>query len=131
MSLPKRKAPGRVVARTEGRAFSTPAKNSTAVAAVHSPVMDRPERLRLTACRCQCAGCGDWFASTRAFDRHRTGEYSIPGTSESHRRCLSLSEMCAAGWKRNERGFLLMPAATGGKTDWRGIRRSSVEGVYP
>lgn len=73
--------------------------------------MTRPNRLRLTGCRCQCTACFECFGSVRAFDRHRTGEYARPGTWAHTRRCLTLAEMVSAGWQRNARGFLLTPDA--------------------
>jgi len=66
---------------------------------------------RLTGCRCQCAACGEYFGSERAFDRHRVGDYALPGRWRGTRRCLPLADMLAAGWTRSERGFLLTPDA--------------------
>ena len=63
----------------------------------------------LKGCRCQCAACGEYFASERAFDRHRVGDYAAPGHWQGTRRCLSLSDLLAAGWERSARGFLLQP----------------------
>lgn len=63
----------------------------------------------LTAGRCQCANCGEYFGSARAFDRHRVGDYAKPGEWRGNRRCLTVPEMMAAGWCRNARGFLLTP----------------------
>jgi len=59
--------------------------------------------MKLAGDRCQCAGhpyrgCGEYFNSTRAFDKHRTGEYSS-------RRCLSQAEMRAIGMAQNAAGF--------------------------
>ncbi len=61
--------------------------------------------MKLTGNRCQCAGppfagCGEYFNSTAAFDRHRAGSYS-----PMQRRCLTPDEMRAAGMSRNEAGF--------------------------
>ncbi len=52
-------------------------------------------------CRCSPAtgGCGEYFNSTFAFDRHRTGQ---PGLD---RRCLTEHEMLAAGMSRNASGY--------------------------
>lgn len=71
--------------------------------------MTRPDKLRLTGCRCQCPSCGDYFASPRAFDRHRIGAYARPGEFKHSRRCMTLGEMLAVGWCRDARGFLLTP----------------------
>jgi len=54
---------------------------------------------KLTGNRCQCPTCGDYFTSTRAFDRHRIGQFG------NDRRCLTADEMDAAGFERNARGF--------------------------
>lgn len=40
----------------------------------------------------ECTGCGLFFSSVSAFDKHRTGTYQ-PNT----RRCMNASEMLAAG----------------------------------
>jgi len=64
---------------------------------------------RLTGCRCQCTACGEYFGSERAFERHRVGDYALPGMWRGTRRCLPLADMLAAGWTRNGRGFLLTP----------------------
>jgi len=63
----------------------------------------------LKGCRCQCAACGEYFGSERAFDRHRVGDYAEPGQWQGTRRCLPLPAMLAAGWQRSARGFLLQP----------------------
>jgi hypothetical protein len=63
----------------------------------------------LKGCRCQCAACGEYFGSERAFDRHRVGDYAEPGQWQGTRRCLGLSAMLADGWMRSARGFLLTP----------------------
>ena len=64
---------------------------------------------KLTGCRCQCGGCGDYFGSERAFDRHRLGDYAEPGQWQGTRRCLTHAEMMETGWHRSARGFLLQP----------------------
>jgi len=63
----------------------------------------------LKGCRCQCAACGEYFGSERAFDRHRVGEYEVPGRAADSRRCLRLRELLCAGWHRSAQGFLLTP----------------------
>ncbi len=63
----------------------------------------------LKGCRCQCAACGEYFGSERAFDRHRVGDYAAPGQWQGTRGCLALSDMLADGWVRSARGFLLQP----------------------
>ena len=64
---------------------------------------------KLTGGRCQCAGCGDYFGSERAFDRHRVGDYAEAGQRQGARRCLTYAEMMEAGWHRSARGYLLQP----------------------
>ena len=54
----------------------------------------RPTR-KLTYSRCQCSGCGEYFNSDTAFDKHRVGAFGID------RRCLSQSGMLAAGMVKN------------------------------
>lgn len=63
----------------------------------------------MKGCRCQCAVCGEYFGSERAFDRHRVGEYGTPGQWQDTRRCLRLAEMLAAGWQRSAGCFLIHP----------------------
>ena len=65
----------------------------------------------LKGCRCQCAECGELFASPRAFDRHRVGDYAEPGQWQGARRCVPVADLLADGWSRNPRGFLLTPDA--------------------
>lgn len=75
---------------------------------------------RLTSGRCRCAACGDYFTSTRSFDRHRMGAYAKPGKWRGERRCLTVVELLARGWQKSARGFWLQlrpqraPAGTQG-----------------
>ena len=57
-------------------------------------------RKKLSGDRCQCSTCGEYFNSTHAFDRHRTGAYE-----PLERRCLTATEMEARGMSRNVQGF--------------------------
>lgn len=59
---------------------------------------------------CRCGGCDATFSSLRAFDTHRTGPYR---GRPSQRRCLSESEMRAAG--------LVVHPTAGGKGTKRAI----------
>lgn len=59
---------------------------------------------RLQGARCQCTMCGDYFASVRAFDRHRVGDYAKPGHWQGTRRCMAQAELDAAGFERNAYG---------------------------
>lgn len=54
---------------------------------------------RLTGDRNQCPGCGDYFNSVSAFDKHRTGTFGVS------RRCRTVEEMFGAGMARNMSGF--------------------------
>lgn len=54
--------------------------------------------------RCRCSGCGQFFNSVGAFDRHRTGPYA------AGRRCLTAEEMTARGWLHNAAGFWITGA---------------------
>ncbi len=56
--------------------------------------------MKFTGDRCQCRTCAEYFNSTRAFDKHRTGTYAQPP-----RRCLSPDEMRARGMSQNAAGF--------------------------
>jgi hypothetical protein len=55
--------------------------------------------------RNQCAGCGIYFNSTFAFDKHRVGEHK-----DNKRTCLDAATMTANGMFEGEDGF------------WRGER---------
>jgi hypothetical protein len=58
---------------------------------------------RLRGGRCQCTACSEYFSSERAFDRHRTGDF------EHGRWCIPTADLIAAGWVRNDHGFLMQP----------------------
>ena len=60
-----------------------------------------PTVRKLTASRCQCSGCGEFFNSTSAFDGHRVGGYA----TTTNRRCRSSDELIVLGWSRNLAGF--------------------------
>lgn len=47
----------------------------------------------------QCAGCGELFKSTAAFDKHRTGDFGID------RRCMNTEQMLAKKMAKNAHGF--------------------------
>src|SRR3546814_2559523 len=64
---------------------------------------------RLTGNRCQCAACGLHFTSAREFDRHRIGRYAELGQWQGARRCLTVAELQARGWRTNARGFWMQP----------------------
>ena len=47
----------------------------------------------------QCPGCGQYFNSTFAFDKHRIGAFGVD------RRCMDLQEMEKAGMALNAGGW--------------------------
>ena len=49
--------------------------------------------------RNQCAGCGELFNSTHAFEKHRVGDHGID------RRCLTVAEMDAKRMVKGGDGF--------------------------
>jgi hypothetical protein len=63
--------------------------------------------MRLTNTRCQCGdggrngGCGEYFNSVSAFDRHRVGNRDVPGHD---RWCLSEFGMEAIGMLQVQKG---------------------------
>ena len=54
---------------------------------------------KLTGDHNECPGCGLYFNSTVAFDKHRTGAFGID------RRCRTPEEMRAAGMVLNQDGW--------------------------
>lgn len=60
--------------------------------------------LTLSGDRNQCCGCHEYFNSTFAFDKHRTGEFG------KDRRCLTSDEMRAKGMSKNAAGFWISAA---------------------
>jgi hypothetical protein len=48
--------------------------------------------------RCLCRTCGEYFNSTRAFDKHRFGDWGM-------RRCRTPDVMEALGMSKNAKGF--------------------------
>jgi hypothetical protein len=54
--------------------------------------------MNLTGDRCQCSACWLYFNSTRAFEKHRHGEYGVD------RRCMSEPEMRSKGMEPGARG---------------------------
>lgn len=49
--------------------------------------------------RNQCPSCDEYFNSTAAFDKHRTGKFGID------RRCMTKEEMESKGMLKNASGF--------------------------
>jgi hypothetical protein len=60
--------------------------------------------MKLSGDRNQCPGCGEFFNSTFAFDKHRTGAFG------KDRRCLTAEEMQDKGMGRNAAGFWISSA---------------------
>jgi hypothetical protein len=56
-------------------------------------------RLRQGSGLCQCPGCLEYFYSTAAFDKHRTGRHGLD------RRCRTPAEMMQCNMARNRHGF--------------------------
>ncbi len=56
-------------------------------------------RKTLRGDRNQCAGCGEYFNSTHAFEKHRVGAHGVD------RRCMTADEMRAAGMVLRDDGF--------------------------
>jgi hypothetical protein len=66
--------------------------------------------MKLTGQKNQCRGCGKYFQSNHAFDKHRTGSLGTPPSGGKRalrgtRRCLSETEMLAAGMVLKASGF--------------------------
>jgi hypothetical protein len=66
-----------------------------------------------------CRDCGQDFAGVSYFDQHRVGTHqytysqgaAMDPPREDGRRCLSIAEMEAKGWRRNARGRWADPEA--------------------
>jgi hypothetical protein len=61
-------------------------------------------RKTLTGDRNQCPGCSEYFNSTFAFEKHRTGDFN------KDRRCRTTDEMEAKGMAKNAAGFWISSA---------------------
>ena len=70
---------------------------------------------RVTASRCCRRGCGEFFNSISAFDRHRGTPYCVNGTprSRSFRRCLTAEEIFLKGLTQNTSGFWIKESRKG------------------
>jgi hypothetical protein len=75
---------------------------------------------KLTATRCQCSGCGEYFNSLRAFDRHRIGGFANSGLQ---RRCLTSLEMRLRGYSVNSDGFWITETRSGRAARSRDLAR--------
>lgn len=65
--------------------------------------------MKLNGDRNQCAGCGEFFNSSAAFDKHRVGAFGAPDGNGSYlkssRRCLTFDEMVEKNMEQNSSGF--------------------------
>jgi hypothetical protein len=72
------------------------------------PAKASDPKLPIGSSFCKCAACGEYFKSERAFERHRRGEYDLPGD----RGCAPTARMpelglrCSAGiWHLPAKAF--------------------------
>jgi hypothetical protein len=60
----------------------------------------------------QCPSCNEYFNSTAAFEKHRTGDYATgPNGSIPARRCLTIHEMQAKGMSKNSSDWWITMAS--------------------
>ena len=59
----------------------------------------QPE-LRPSSNQCECGEGGQFFNTVNTFDMHRVGDFA-----DKSRRCLTIDEMTAKGWRINPYGF--------------------------
>jgi len=71
-----------------------------------------------------CVACGEVFKSTAGFDKHRAGGFEEPiyepratgktlkvvGYTPHSRRCMTVTEMLAAGMLKNDKGWWITSA---------------------
>jgi len=43
------------------------------------PTKSSDPKLKIGSNFCRCSECGEYFRSAKAFDKHRIGEYRVPG----------------------------------------------------
>lgn len=60
--------------------------------------------MKLTGQHNQCRGCGEYFNSNYAFDKHRTGKHGVD------RRCMTPEEMMGKGMLKNAGGWWISSA---------------------
>lgn len=72
--------------------------------------------MKLSGDRNQCPTSGAYFNSSRAFDKHRVGAFSVD------RRCLTEQEMLDKGMARNAAGFWVGSTMPEGVVDRRAER---------
>jgi hypothetical protein len=76
---------------------------------------------KLTGDHNQCPGCGLYFNSTHAFDKHRAGAFGVD------RRCRTPDEMLAVGMVENAGGWWITGAMPSSVRDARSGDRPSVD----
>lgn len=74
----------------------------------HNP---RDPMLPLGSDKCRCSACDEYFNSSGAFAKHRVGPFA-PINEPDTRRCLTVSEMEAKGWARNQTGHWITSKRT-------------------
>ena len=74
-----------------------------------------PDRRALSGDRNQCPECSEYFNSTAAFSKHRTGDYTRDASARSMRRCRTPDEMRSFGMSISASGFWILEAMTDGE----------------
>lgn len=65
-----------------------------------------PPSRTLRGDRCLCRACGQYFNSTAAFDKHRTGKYrQFTDLGPETRRCRTVEEMLQCGMSKNSADY--------------------------
>ncbi len=65
--------------------------------------------LGISTNHCECTGCGEFFNSAYAFEKHQI--WGKPdGQGNQAMRCLTPAQMVAKGWSRNEGGWWITSA---------------------
>lgn len=74
-----------------------------------------PQTRKLSGRRCQCGGCGQYFAGITGFEKHRTGAYG------SDRRCMTVAEMAEAGLVETVAGWWTVPMSEKAIARFKGL----------
>lgn len=56
--------------------------------------------------KCRCTACGEYFARSGTFAKHRIGDWQDKG---ANRRCMTITQMARRGWKMDTEGFWRTP----------------------
>ena len=62
------------------------------------------QKRRLEGEHNQCPGCGEYFNSNKAFDKHRIGDFGVD------RRCVTVEEMLAKGMSLSKTNWWITEA---------------------